>query len=146
MPGRLPIKDAVSAGGVVWRRETDGGLMVVVCGSRKQGLWVLPKGTPNRGEPLEQTALREVEEETGLAVELGEKVGQIEYWFVTGGYRWHKYVHHWLMAPVGGDVARHDQEFEDVEWMPIDEAMILLRYDDERRILAQAAGLLGVAA
>jgi 8-oxo-dGTP pyrophosphatase MutT (NUDIX family) len=97
---RLPIEDTVSAGGVVWRRAPHA-VEVVLCG-RNDGLRVLPKGTPDDGEALEQTALREVQEETGLRVRLGEPLGTIEYWFTSGGVRYHKQVHHWLMEPTGG--------------------------------------------
>jgi 8-oxo-dGTP pyrophosphatase MutT (NUDIX family) len=58
---RLQTKRAVSAGGVVCR-ENDGQLEVLLCGRSSQGLWALPKGTPDQGENLEQTAVREVEE------------------------------------------------------------------------------------
>jgi 8-oxo-dGTP pyrophosphatase MutT (NUDIX family) len=142
----LPVRDAISAGGVVWRRGEDGGIEVVVCGRPGDRFWVLPKGTPDPGEALEDTAVREVEEETGLRVRRGEKIGVIAYWFVAGGFRWHKQVHHWLMEPIGGDVSGHDQEFEEVRWVPLAEATAMLTYENERRILADAATLLGVAA
>lgn len=139
----LPVKDAVSAGGVVWRKG-DKGIEVVICGRRAERHWGLPKGTPDPGETMEETALREVREETGLEVKAGEQLGSIEYWFTSGGVRYHKFVHHWLMEPIGGDVADHDHEYDDVEWMPLDEAYHLLSYDNERKILREAAQRLGV--
>ncbi|MGH2610326.1 MAG: NUDIX hydrolase [Tepidiformaceae bacterium] len=138
---RLPIEDAVSAGGVVWRRASDG-VEVVLCG-RNDGLRVLPKGTPDDGEALQQTALREVREETGLEVALGESLGTIEYWFTSGGIRYHKQVHHWLMEPTGGNIDAHDHEFEVVEWLPFDQAVATLTYENERRVLRRAAEKLG---
>lgn len=139
---RLPIEDAVSAGGVVWRRDK-GLLEVVLCG-RLDGLRVLPKGTPDPGESMEETALREVREETGLEVALGESLGAIEYWFTSGGVRFHKQVHHWLMEPTGGSVEAHDHEFDVVEWVEVNEAYRLLSYGNEKRVLATAAARLGV--
>ena len=68
------VEQAFSAGGVVYR--TDGGnLLIALCGRTKTGTWNLPKGTPDDGETIEQTALREVKEETGLDVQLTGLVG-----------------------------------------------------------------------
>ena len=134
----LPVQDAVSGGGVVWRRTPDGTIEVVLCGRRSDKRWSLPKGTPDPGETIEQTAAREVREETGLEVVLGEPLGTIRYWFTADGVRFHKQVHHWLMQPIGGDVANHDHEFDDVEWVPASEARNLLTYRDERNVLDQA--------
>lgn len=140
---RSPVQDAVSAGGVVWRRSPEGQFEVVICGRQDDGLWSLPKGTPDGAETIEQTAIREVEEETGLHVRPGPKLGTINYWFVANGVRFHKWVHHWLMEPVGGDVADHDHEFDRVEWVPISVALDLLKYENERRMVRKAAEALG---
>ncbi len=142
MTAPLPIKDAVSAGGVVWRRDSHGGVEVALCGRTAANLWGLPKGTPDNGESLEATAIREVQEETGLLVELGPALGTIDYWFVATGVRYHKVVHHWLMSAVGGEVSLHDHEFDDVRWFPVLEAHRALTYDNERSVLARAEQLL----
>ena len=139
---RLPVKDAVSAGGVVWRRSAAGAIEVVLCGRTEEKLWGLPKGTPDDGEAIEETALREVREETGLEVALGEPIGSIEYWFTAAGVRYHKQVHHWLMSPTGGDVSQHDHEFDAVGWFPLAEARKKLSYVNARRILDMAGALL----
>jgi 8-oxo-dGTP pyrophosphatase MutT (NUDIX family) len=138
MNRRLPVQDAVSGGGVVWRRTASGELEVVLCGRRSDRVWSLPKGTPSEGETMEQTAAREVREETGLDVQLGAPLGSISYWFTAGGVRFHKQVHHWLMQAVGGDVANHDHEFDDVLWVPVAQARSMLTYRDERRVLDDA--------
>src|SRR4030043_1581448 len=104
-PGpKLPLERAVSAGGVVYRRG-DQGVEVVLCGRSEDGVWVLPKGTPSPGESLEQAAVREVTEETGLQVAIECKIDTIEYWFAREGVRYHKFVHHYLMVPIGGSTA-----------------------------------------
>jgi 8-oxo-dGTP pyrophosphatase MutT (NUDIX family) len=139
-----PIKDAVSAGGVVWRRSPAGEVEVVLCGRAKDKIWGLPKGTPDDGESIEETALREVREETGLEVIAGPELGSIEYWFTSGGVRYHKFVHHWLMEPIGGDVADHDHEFDAVEWVSLREALRMVSYNNERKMLREAARQLGV--
>ena len=74
---RLAIQDLVSAGGIVYRRN-GGEPEVVLCGRPAKGLWALPKGTPEPSETLEQTAEREVAEETGLQVRIVRKVGEID--------------------------------------------------------------------
>jgi 8-oxo-dGTP pyrophosphatase MutT (NUDIX family) len=140
---RLRIEDAVSAGGIVYRR-TNGGIEIVLCGRMPRGIWGLPKGTPIPGETLEQTAEREVREETGLEVKIDRKVGEIEYWFsrVEQGVRFHKRVHHYLMVPTGGSTADHDHEYDVVQWFPLWDAEHALTYANEAEILRRAAAML----
>ena len=63
----------------------------------------------------------------------------IEYWFVQGGARIHKTVHYWLMEPIGGDLDRHDHEFDEVRWVPIGDAPALLTFETERALVERAA-------
>ena len=106
--------------------------------------WTLPKGTPNPGETREQTAIREVAEETGLEVRISGPFESIEYTFVQRGVRIHKTVHYFLMVPTGGDLARHDHEFESVRWIAFDEAQNLLTFETERALVARAADAIGM--
>lgn len=121
-------------------RVQDGERQVLLCGRGSDGLWALPKGTPEPGETLEQTALREVREETGVQVEAEGQVGEIKYWFSRPqeGMRYNKTVRHYLLRPVGGDPSLHDHEFDDVRWFPVQEALKLLTYANEARILRMA--------
>ena len=141
---RLRTATATSAGGIVVRYESDQPWLVV--GSRRRErdgrTWTLPKGTPNAGETREQTAIREVEEETGLTVRITGPLDSIEYWFVQSGTRIHKTVHYFLMLPVGGDLAGHDHEFDEVRWIPFDQAPTILTFETERALVARAAELL----
>ncbi|HEU0074245.1 MAG TPA: NUDIX hydrolase [Dehalococcoidia bacterium] len=139
MAGRLKTQKATSSGGVVFRM-TDGGREVLLCGRRSDGLWALPKGTPEPGETMEQTALREVREETGVEVEVDGIVGEIKYWFSRPqeGVRYNKTVRHYLLHPVGGDTSLHDHEFDDVQWFPVQEALALMTYPNEARMLRLA--------
>lgn len=104
--------------------------------------WSLPKGTPDRGETLEATALREVREETGLEVRILAPIGPIEYTFVQRGVRIHKTVHYFLMEALGGDLADHDHEFDEVRWVGLAEAEALMSFATEKRIVAAAMPLL----
>ena len=135
------VAQAVSAGGVVCE-ERDGDVMVAMCGRLKTGLWALPKGTPDRGETLEETALREVQEETGLSVEIATPLGHIEYWFTRDGERIHKRVYFYLMRPCGGSFDDHDPEFDVVRWASAMEAFDTLTYPSEREVLQRAMAAL----
>lgn len=134
---RLPVRDAVAAGGVVLR-ERDGRLEVVIAGRSADGTWVFPKGQPGRAESPEETALREVAEETGLEVGIVAPLGSIDYWFASGGVRLHKVVHFYLMEATGGDVARHDWEYDEVRWVPVEEAQQVLSFENYREMLRRA--------
>ena len=74
--------------------------------------------TPELRETLEETAIREVTEETGLKVSLEAPIDFIRYWFVRpdDGVRCHKTVHFYLMSAVGGSLDDHDHEFDEVRW------------------------------
>jgi 8-oxo-dGTP pyrophosphatase MutT (NUDIX family) len=138
---RLRNTTATSAGGIVVRYEGDSPQLVVGCRRRDRDVvtWTLPKGTPDPGETREETALREVREETGLEVRIKRPLDSIEYWFVQSGTRIHKTVHYFLMDPTGGDLGRHDHEFESVRWIGFDEAQHLLTFETERALVARAA-------
>ena len=142
---RLRAVTATSAGGIVIRH--DAGRVWLVVGSRRRErdgwTWTLPKGTPEPGETREATALREVAEETGLEVRITAPLDSIEYWFVQSGQRIHKTVHYYLMEPIGGDLAGHDHEFEQVRWVTFVEASTMLTFETERALVAKAAAIVG---
>ena len=143
----MPSALATSAGGVVLR-EGEAGTELVLGRRRRERdgvTWSLPKGTPSGDETIEQTALREVEEETGLQVRIVAPLGPIEYWFVQSGTRIHKTVHYFLMEPTGGDLADHDHEFEQVRWIPFAEAASVLTFETERALVSRAAELVAGA-
>jgi 8-oxo-dGTP pyrophosphatase MutT (NUDIX family) len=141
---RLRNATATSAGGIVIRQEA--GILQLVVGRRRRDrdlvTWTLPKGTPIAGETTEQTALREVAEETGLHVRIVAPLESIQYTFVQRGTRIHKTVHYFLMEPTGGDLSAHDHEFEDVAWVALDDAPGLLTFETERALVARAAARL----
>ena len=141
---RLRTSTATSAGGIVVRFE-DGRPHLVVGSRRRERVgftWTLPKGTPKRGESTEETALREVAEETGLQVRITAPLPSIEYSFVQSGTRIQKTVHYFLMEPVGGDLSRHDKEFDQVRWIDFAEAPTILTFETERDLVARAANAL----
>jgi 8-oxo-dGTP pyrophosphatase MutT (NUDIX family) len=122
-------------------REGEGGPEIVLgCRRRDRDsvTWVLPKGTPDAGESVEQTALREVGEETGLTTRIVAPLGAIQYFFVHDRTRIHKTVHFFLMEPTGGQLSDHDLEFEQVRWVSLAEAETLMSHATEKEIVARA--------
>ena len=106
---------------------------------RGRMLWSLPKGHIEQGETAEQTAIREVAEETGIHGKVLAALGSIDYWFVTEGRRVHKTVHHYLMRFSGGELSDEDIEVSEVAWVRLRDLPSRLAYADERR-LAEVAG------
>lgn len=128
----------ISSGGVVFRVVNDQFKVALISRGR---VWCLPKGLIEEGETAEETGLREVKEETGLDGEIVEKIGTINYNFFRGK-RYFKTVHFFLLKHVGGSVSDHDFEADKVRWFPIPEALKILTYVNERRILRKAEKML----
>ena len=141
--GKPRVKEPVSSGGVVYR-WAEGGLEVVLCGRDEPVRWSLPKGTPDPGETLEETALREVQEETGLEPVIEERIRSIDYWFSDkdNEVRYHKTVHFYLMRSVGGDTSLHDPEFDVVQWFTYEKGVGTLAYPNEADVLREAFALI----
>ncbi|MFQ5872552.1 MAG: NUDIX hydrolase [Dehalococcoidia bacterium] len=137
----MRVEHPVSAGGIVYRKKGQD-IEILLCGHRGPASWRLPKGTPDPGETWEQTAIREVREETGLKVEIEEGLGSIEYWFSADGVRNHKTVHFFLMRPVGGSIEKHDPEFDLVQWFNAEDVEKTLTYKNEAEIAKKALGTL----
>lgn len=137
------VREAVSAGGVVYRVR-DGRVEIVLVARPVTNLWALPKGTPEAGESIEQTAVREVAEETGLEVEIVEPLIKISYSFhlSDGRVQIDKVVHHYLLQATGGDVNRHDHEYDLVAWYGVPEALRLMTYENERTVVERAGARL----
>ena len=133
----LRPRNATAAGGVVVR-DGEHGPEVALLGRMNDGSWVFPKGTPTEGESLEQTALREVREETGLDVRIVLPLGEMTYSFAAGGERVHKVVHFFLMEATGGDPSLHDTEYDEVRWVTIPDARRMLTFDTYRDVLDRA--------
>ncbi|MAU82931.1 MAG: NUDIX hydrolase [Gordonia sp.] len=109
---------------------------------RGRMMWSLPKGHIETGETAEQTAIREVAEETGISGTVVAPLGKIDYWFVSEGRRIHKTVHHYLLRSIGGELSDADYEVSEVAWVPLEELPRKLTYSDERRLARMARGVI----
>jgi 8-oxo-dGTP pyrophosphatase MutT (NUDIX family) len=137
--------DEVSAGGLVIDETGTKGLLIgrrdLKDATRERLLWSLPKGHIEAGETPEQAAVREVAEETGIQSEISRELGVIDFWFMAGGKRIHKTVHHYLFREVGGSLAPQISEVDDVGWFPLNEIIALLAYPDEKKLIAKSGDL-----
>jgi len=123
-----------SYGGVVLRGDE----VLVITPTGKRRVSGLPKGGPNPGETGEQTATREVREETGVNAKVREPLGDVNYWYRRGGRRVYKTVHFFLCDYVSGSTDDHDHEVEEARWIPLDEARTALSYPGERALIERA--------
>ena len=141
MPTKLKTQNVISSGGVVYQCQGDL-ISVVICLQQFDNTFNfrLPKGTPDQGESLQETALREVSEETGLDVVIEEAIDKIHYTFAdpSNGTEFQKTVHFYLMRPTGGSFSNHDGEFDEVIWAEASEALRMLTYKEEVDILDKA--------
>jgi 8-oxo-dGTP pyrophosphatase MutT (NUDIX family) len=128
----------VSYGGVVVRGDE---VLVIVPRGRRRVLG-LPKGGRNAGESPEQTAAREVREETGVTARVRGPLGQVDYSYRRDGRKIDKTVHFYLFDFERGDTADHDHEVDDARWMPLDVARRRLTYPGEREMIERALSII----
>jgi 8-oxo-dGTP diphosphatase len=134
----LKSQNVISSGGVIYR-AVNGEFEVALIS--KGRIWCLPKGLIEEGETAEDTAIREVREETGLSGEIVKKIGKIHYNFKREKH-FFKTVHFFLLKFVEGSVDNHDFEVDTVRWIPISEGLRKLTYPNEKKILKRALNTL----
>jgi mutator protein MutT len=144
-PERRPYAkrvDEVSAGGLVIDFSGTRGLLIGRIdhkdATRERLLWSLPKGHIEAGETPEQAAIREVQEETGITSEITKSIGVIDFWFMAGGKRIHKTVHHFIFKEVSGELTPQITEVDEVSWFPLSEIIDRLAYPDEKKLIAKS--------
>ena len=135
-----------SAGGVIYRDE-QGQIQIALIRVRKR--WGLPKGHVETGERIEQTAVREVREETGLQGKVEKKLGSISYTYRTKRksgepIRISKRVYFFLLKYLAGDVQGHDHEVDEARWFLIEEAIDTLAFATEKRMVRRALSILNL--
>ncbi|MGI4894075.1 MAG: NUDIX hydrolase [Janthinobacterium lividum] len=140
---RLPTVQETSSGGLVVDLSTGAPRAAVICRLNRAGReeWCLPKGHLEGAETLEEAAVREIEEETGIRGVVVEPLGSIDYWFSADGRRIHKVVHLFLLKAMSGALTVEndpDAEAIDVAWIPFGELDDRLAFPNERRAVAAA--------
>jgi 8-oxo-dGTP pyrophosphatase MutT (NUDIX family) len=126
-----------SAGGVVVRGDEVAVIVPKRRGSQGSTVLGLPKGHPDGDETEVEAAIREVREETGLVAEPVAKLGEVRYSYERKGHPIDKRVAFYLLEYRSGELS-HDHEIEQVQWMPIEEALSALTYSGEREMVARA--------
>lgn len=136
------MKLEFSAGGLVFRKNNS----EVLLGQHSQHHgWVFPKGIIGdhvEGETKEATAVREVEEETGITGKILQPLSPVTFWYQSQGEKRKKTVYYFIMEYVSGDTKDHDWEMENAEWLPIDEVAKRLTYPSDKKVWEEARQLL----
>lgn len=133
-----------SAGGIAYRHTAAGEMEIALIATRGGARWQLPKGACEPGETLEQTAIREVREESGLETTVDRFLRTIEYWY------WDTYqketpelvckrVDLFLLRVVGGELSDASFEVDGVAWFTLPQALDLLTFTGERAVVAMLA-------
>ena len=151
MTPRPGAKEEVSAGGVVFRWVANGAgdghggarpVYLLIRDSYRN--WGFPKGHLEGAETAADAALREVAEETGLTqLRLGQRLHTIDWFFRFRGRLIHKYCHFYLIECPSGDTCPQAEEgITECVWLPLDEAITSISYDNAREVLRLAAAQL----
>ena len=131
----------ISSGAIVYKVE-DGIKNILLLHRSKTDSWHLSKGTQNLGESLEETALREIKEETGLDVKLESYIGKLDSKYIRDGVEIHKETNYFIAQVFGGDVAMHDHEHDKIVFVDYPTALSRLEnfslYEEEGKILKMA--------
>jgi 8-oxo-dGTP pyrophosphatase MutT (NUDIX family) len=141
------VRRDFSAGGVLVRRLRGRWMVAAIRpAGRPHGLWALPKGQIDAGESGEQTALREVAEETGASGRSLGKLGDVRYTFTWEGERVFKVVSFFLVRYETGKLGEIPEAFrhevEEVRWLPLADAPRVLAYQGERKMAEKALAVL----
>jgi 8-oxo-dGTP diphosphatase len=140
----LSMKIQFSAGGVVFKKS-EGKTEVLVSQHSQHHGWVFPKGLIGdhvEKEGKEETALREVKEETGVEGNILRALNPFTYWFMLEGEKVRKTVYYFLMEYSGGDITKHDQEMEAVEWLPKEKVEDKLTYKSDKIVWKEASEII----
>lgn len=134
------MKFEFSAGGIVQKKENGKTYVLVSQHSQHHG-WVFPKGLigdKKQGESKEDTAVREVKEETGIEGKILHLLPPVTYWYQFKGDKIKKTVYYFVMEYVSGTTDQHDHEMEAVEWLPAEQVENRLTYKSDKEAWRKA--------
>jgi 8-oxo-dGTP pyrophosphatase MutT (NUDIX family) len=135
----------ISSGAIVYKKD-NGVVKVLLLFRNRTNSWHLPKGTQNPGETLEQTALREIKEETGVDVKLIEHIGKLDSTYDRDNVLIKKETHYFLAIPINENLNEHDGEHDLISYLDFDKALSNLEsfslFEKEGEILRKAKPLL----
>jgi len=134
------IKDH-SAGGVVFRKD-EGEVEILLVATKGRTRWQLPKGRVEPKESPQKAAEREVREEGGVDGEFICPLDTISYWYYWEGKKRRKLVDFFLLRYKSGDPQNHDWEVDDASFFPASEALKLLTFPTERKVVERALGVI----
>lgn len=136
----MNMKFEFSAGGIVFRKKKTGTDILLCQHSQNHG-WGFPKGLIGDsidGETKESTALREVKEETGADEKIIVALEPVTYWYQYEGEKVKKTVYYYVCEFIGGDIAKHDFEMENVEWIDSKKVLEKLTYEADKKVFKNA--------
>lgn len=153
--GSIPLEDAIvkrhmkfefSAGGIVFKKENKRTYILVAQHSQHHG-WVFPKGLIGdreefKNQSKEETAIREVEEETGVKATIVKPISPVTYWYQLEGEKIKKTVYYFLMEYSSEDPSNKDHEMERVEWLPAHEVEKRLTYKSDKEVWQETKKLI----
>ena len=135
-----------SAGGIVYKKLGQKRLWLVAQHSHHKG-WVFPKGLigdHKKGESSQETAVREVAEETGIKGKIITKLKDpVSYFYSWQGEKKFKTVEYYLMEYVSGETSDHDWEMSQVEWLSQNEVEKRLTFKSDKKAFKQALASVG---
>lgn len=138
------MKQEFSAGGVV-SKNYNGMIYVLLAQHAHHHGWVFPKGLIGdhvAGEQKEDTAVREVAEETGVKARILHPLSPISYWYQWQKEKRKKTVYYYVMAYISEDPSVKDDEMEAVAWVPVTEVEKKLTYPSDKQVWQEAQTLL----